>query len=170
MTSERPGPLADASRRLRQKLPPPPGRAWYELRFTVFQRDGFACRYCGATAASGVQLHADHVIPRSAGGPDTLDNLVTACAGCNFGKGARLLEQSAPRAETVQEARRRAYEERVAACHLALGWGQTRSFTAEQFRARVTAGLLHAGVPEARLPLYFESGRPWWDLVCEEIR
>jgi 5-methylcytosine-specific restriction endonuclease McrA len=61
------------------------------LRFTVFQRDGFRCRYCGRTPADGALLEADHVLPRSKGGPDTLENLVTACWECNSGKSDRLL-------------------------------------------------------------------------------
>ena len=61
-----------------------------KVRFGVFKRDSFACRYCGATAPN-VQLHVDHVIPVADGGTDDFDNLVTACAACNFGKGARNL-------------------------------------------------------------------------------
>jgi 5-methylcytosine-specific restriction endonuclease McrA len=56
------------------------------LRFDVFTRDGFRCRYCGASADDGAILHADHVIPESKGGPTTLENLVTACIDCNLGK------------------------------------------------------------------------------------
>ena len=48
-------------------------------------RDGHACVYCGATAASsGAHLHLDHLTPRALGGAD-LDptNLVVACRSCN---------------------------------------------------------------------------------------
>jgi 5-methylcytosine-specific restriction endonuclease McrA len=61
------------------------------LRFAVFQRDGFRCRYCGASPDQGAMLEADHVIPQAAGGPTTLANLVTACWECNHGKGAKTL-------------------------------------------------------------------------------
>lgn len=61
------------------------------LRFKVFHRDGFRCRYCGKAAADGALLEADHVIPRSKGGLDSLENLVTACWECNAGKSDRLL-------------------------------------------------------------------------------
>lgn len=61
------------------------------LRFQVFQRDHFCCRYCGSAAADGAILEVDHVNPRSRGGADSLDNLVTACWECNRGKGAGLL-------------------------------------------------------------------------------
>lgn len=44
-----------------------------------------ACAYCGATEG----LQWDHIIPKSRGGPDTIDNLVLACGPCNAEKGAR---------------------------------------------------------------------------------
>ena len=55
------------------------------LRFEVFKRDGFRCRYCGAGVLD-VTLHCDHVVPDSKGGPTTAENLVTACQPCNLGK------------------------------------------------------------------------------------
>ncbi|WP_214103196.1 HNH endonuclease [Acrocarpospora catenulata] len=56
------------------------------LRFQIFRRDNFACRYCGLTATAGAVLEVDHVKPRSEGGRDVPTNLVTACEGCNSGK------------------------------------------------------------------------------------
>lgn len=61
------------------------------LRFDVFVRDNFRCRYCGMSAEDGAVLHADHVVPRSKGGPTTLDNLVAACMDCNIGKSNKML-------------------------------------------------------------------------------
>lgn len=61
-------------------------------RFEVFKRDRFTCSYCGRTPPE-VLLEADHIIPRAAGGTDDLANLTTACATCNRGKAARLLEE-----------------------------------------------------------------------------
>lgn len=55
------------------------------LRFEVFRRDGFACRYCGATA-SDTTLTIDHVVPVALGGTDDPGNLATACKDCNAGK------------------------------------------------------------------------------------
>lgn len=57
------------------------------LRFEILKRDGYACRYCGATAPD-VPLHVDHVVPISLGGGDEPNNLVTSCADCNAGKGS----------------------------------------------------------------------------------
>ena len=39
------------------------------------------CIYCDAPGTS-----IDHLIPRLAGGPDSADNLVTACKSCNSSK------------------------------------------------------------------------------------
>ena len=50
----------------------------------IAARDGHACVYCGATAASsGSHLHLDHLTPRSVGGADVATNLVLACRSCN---------------------------------------------------------------------------------------
>jgi len=62
------------------------------LRWSVFARDGFCCRYCGAQAGQdGVELAADHVLSVADGGDNSYDNLVTACQKCNGGKGAKSL-------------------------------------------------------------------------------
>ena len=55
------------------------------LRFEVFKRDCFTCRYCGRKSPD-VVLEADHIIPRSEGGADDEMNLVTSCWECNRGK------------------------------------------------------------------------------------
>jgi len=60
-------------------------------RFDVLKRDGFTCQYCGRRTPD-VLLEVDHIIPKSKGGPDTIDNLVTACFDCNRGKGATELD------------------------------------------------------------------------------
>lgn len=56
-----------------------------KLRFQILHRDNFTCRYCGRKAPD-VTLHIDHVIPVSQGGLNHIENLVTACEECNFGK------------------------------------------------------------------------------------
>ncbi len=73
------------------------------LRFEVFKRDGFRCRYCGAPATSA-RLEADHVVPKSDGGPDEAANLVTACFDCNRGKSNVPLDESRlARAESKED-------------------------------------------------------------------
>lgn len=49
-------------------------------RKNILRRDGHRCQYCGGTTAP---LTVDHIIPRSHGGKDTWENLVTACLACN---------------------------------------------------------------------------------------
>lgn len=44
---------------------------------------------CAYSGAAGVKLQWEHILPRSRGGSDTVDNLVLACAPCNLAKGAR---------------------------------------------------------------------------------
>jgi 5-methylcytosine-specific restriction endonuclease McrA len=85
-------------------------------------RDGYHCRFCGipvirseirstlkkaypkaipwegttATQHAGFEclwLQYDHVVPHSAGGENTLENLVITCAACNFGKMNFTLEE-----------------------------------------------------------------------------
>jgi len=55
-------------------------------RYAIYQRDGFACVYCGASARDGNGLSIDHVRPRTLGGSDEATNLVTACLECNAAK------------------------------------------------------------------------------------
>jgi 5-methylcytosine-specific restriction endonuclease McrA len=89
----------------------------------VFVRDNFHCRYCGLRIISkevfasfshivgaenfpiqrknsirngltlGLRGVADHVEPYASGGETEIDNLVTSCYSCNFGKAGYTLEQ-----------------------------------------------------------------------------
>jgi 5-methylcytosine-specific restriction endonuclease McrA len=55
-------------------------------RRNILHRDGHSCQYCGY---SGDDLTLDHVVPRSRGGGDSWENIVTACVRCNVKKGNR---------------------------------------------------------------------------------
>ena len=61
------------------------------VRFEVFRRDGFTCRYCGSKPPD-VVLEIDHVLPRRDGGGDEPLNLVTSCFACNRGKAGRQIK------------------------------------------------------------------------------
>ena len=63
------------------------------VRFEVFKRDSFQCRYCGASAPD-VLLQIDHIKPVAGGGNNEITNLITACAACNAGKKDRPLDDS----------------------------------------------------------------------------
>lgn len=60
------------------------------LRFEVFKRDSFKCRYCGRSAPE-VLLQIDHLEPVSEGGTNEILNLLTACVDCNLGKSDKRL-------------------------------------------------------------------------------
>jgi len=64
-----------------------------KLRFSILERDGFRCGYCGKKADS-TNLHIDHIIPKSKGGTNHPDNLRTSCIECNLGKSDVLLNIS----------------------------------------------------------------------------
>jgi len=93
------------------------------LNKEVFERDFYRCRYCGLRIITKEVFHeygrlvgpvnfstvrseiirngltlglrgvADHVFPYSLGGKTQMDNLVTSCYSCNFGKWEYKLEQ-----------------------------------------------------------------------------
>ncbi len=84
-------------------------------------RDGWRCRFCGCRVASSrarstmraclpdvllwdkdggyhaaffaITASVDHVLPHSVGGGNELENLVTACWSCQFGRGAYMIEE-----------------------------------------------------------------------------
>lgn len=56
---------------------------WNRPRKQVLERDGLFCHLCLHPIAHPDDYEPDHVIPRSKGGPDTLDNLRAAHKGCN---------------------------------------------------------------------------------------
>ena len=67
------------------------GRPQSEVRLTrrnIHARDRGRCHYCGERFPTS-QLTLDHVVPRSQGGEDRWDNLVSACTSCNSRKGGR---------------------------------------------------------------------------------
>ena len=57
----------------------------------VMRRDNHECQYCGK---SDRKMTIDHIVPKRHGGPESWENLVTACAGCNTRKGDRRPEQA----------------------------------------------------------------------------
>lgn len=64
------------------------GQVSSRLRLEIFERDGWRCRYCGASPREAV-LTIDHVVALASGGSNQPGNLVTACLSCNVGKGTR---------------------------------------------------------------------------------
>lgn len=81
-------------------------RAWYEwhwhrgidpdkrrppisgyVRSKVLERDGLVCQIC-FTDVDPSDVHLDHIIAYSKGGPDTIDNLRVTHSLCNIKRGA----------------------------------------------------------------------------------
>ncbi len=55
-------------------------RAGYnQMRFQIFERDGWKCQHCGRRD----QLQIHHLVRRSQMGPDTEGNLMTVCSDCH---------------------------------------------------------------------------------------
>lgn len=90
------------------------------LRYEILRRDGFRCRYCGATPAEA-ELRVDHVVPEALGGPSVPSNLATACHPCNSGKSSVLPE--APIVEQVADD--------------ALRWSAAMELAASEMEARL---------------------------------
>lgn len=56
------------------------GEDWEDLRKAVLERDDHTCQRCREERGP-LQVH--HIIPRSQGGSDTLENLITLCRPCH---------------------------------------------------------------------------------------
>jgi 5-methylcytosine-specific restriction endonuclease McrA len=56
------------------------------IRKQVIERDGYHCVYCDDDLRDQ-EIHLDHVIPESQGGPTTVSNLQVTCRRCNTAKG-----------------------------------------------------------------------------------
>ncbi len=68
-----------------------------QLRQQVYERDGFACVYCGSTE----KLSLDHRTPEIRGGTHDPENLATACLSCNGAKRDMTEQEYRVRAVTV---------------------------------------------------------------------
>ena len=55
-------------------------------KLEVFNRDHYACQYCGRESK---ELTLDHVVPRRRGGEHSWENVVSACIPCNRRKAGR---------------------------------------------------------------------------------
>ncbi len=60
-------------------------------RKNIHRRDNYRCQYCGSRST---ELTIDHIVPKSRGGIDSWENLVTACISCNNKKGSRTPDEA----------------------------------------------------------------------------
>lgn len=72
-------------------------------RTNIFLRDGNTCQYCGHVFERRA-LTLDHVKPKSKGGENSWENLVTACSPCNTSKGSEYIKPlNNPLLPTIRE-------------------------------------------------------------------
>ena len=72
------------------------------LRQEVIERAKGRCEYCRlAQSGQAATFHIDHIIPVTAGGETTSENLALACVACSLHKSAR---QTAPDPATGENA------------------------------------------------------------------
>lgn len=76
-----------------------PDRMYRPNRRNIFLRDNYTCVYCEKQLEPH-ELSVDHVYPKSRGGKETWDNLVTSCKTCNCTKGDRTPEEASMRIKT----------------------------------------------------------------------
>lgn len=63
---------------------------WAATCRLVLARAGGRCEYCRMSQSlQGATFHVEHVVPQSAGGADSADNLALACPACNLSKSNR---------------------------------------------------------------------------------
>ena len=70
----------------------------FEVREYLLQKYSYTCVYCQKSAfrngkPTDIRLEIDHVVPRSKGGSDRVNNLVLACHSCNQNKGNRSVQE-----------------------------------------------------------------------------
>lgn len=63
----------------------------------LFKRDKYKCGYC----ESKEDLTIDHIVPRSRGGKNTWENLVTCCSSCNRKKDNRTPDEAKMKLKTI---------------------------------------------------------------------
>jgi 5-methylcytosine-specific restriction endonuclease McrA len=75
------------------------------VRAKVLTRDSFICRACGFGGSENYAwaLECDHILPESAGGKATVENLQCLCGACNKAKSDKMKWEFGPRNESVVE-------------------------------------------------------------------
>jgi 5-methylcytosine-specific restriction endonuclease McrA len=90
-----------------------------DIYLQVLKRDNFTCRYCGLvgdTLEKWALLQIDHFIPRSKGGSNNPENLVTGCYVCNGIKSGKVFKDKQEAKEFIKkewDSMRPVYESQV---------------------------------------------------------
>ena len=77
---------------------------WTEQRKLALARDGRRCQLGIAGVCTFVATEVDHIVPRSLGGRDALDNLRSVCHPCHLGRGMETTAHQAPRRYSLPSA------------------------------------------------------------------
>lgn len=82
---------------------------WDKRRRRVYKRDDYTCQACGRQGGpyGDVELHADHIVPKSEGGSHDESNLQTLCRRCHDQKTRREHGVSLDEIARERRARRR---------------------------------------------------------------
>jgi hypothetical protein len=62
------------------------------LRSQVLKKNNFKCQHCGKGVEDNIKLEIDHIVPKSKGGLDNLENYQVLCNECNKGKSNKFTE------------------------------------------------------------------------------
>lgn len=93
----------------------------HDIRIAMEMQQG-RCFYCDADVLT--EYTVEHLIPLVRGGSDGPENIVVACAGCNFRKADKTPEEFVAR---IKHDRKRWRETRIAMGGVALMWGRRHS-------------------------------------------
>ena len=85
------------------------GNTIHRRKPKVIERDGNQCRYCGKLCLDR-EIHIDHIVPKSQGGKDDMDNLATSCKRCNGIKGAKNPKEFLLKMKSRRESYRKEFE------------------------------------------------------------
>ncbi len=65
------------------------GTAWRKVRAIAIRRDNGLCQICLSKGKTTAFQEVDHILPKSKGGTDALDNLQCVCTPCHRHKTAK---------------------------------------------------------------------------------
>lgn len=59
----------------------------YEIREYLSEKFNHKCCYCGVSEGQGIKFEVEHIVPKSRGGTNSINNLAWSCRECNQDKG-----------------------------------------------------------------------------------
>lgn len=85
------------------------------MRLKTLIADNYICRACGfgGSELDAGYLEADHIVPRSKGGKNTLENFQCLCAVCNKLKSNKIAFEFPVRTGSVECKQTRAHNQKV---------------------------------------------------------